>query len=378
MNMDLFPVPPKYILQSELPSGFLGLSAVLHLADSDDLFLCKSIEKSHIGSPEKIEKFKDRIYQINALKNKCILGYNEVIETSDRLLLIRPFLNEPPISESLNELTMANDPGIIYDYWKNICVCFNEMHKFHIFPNFIKPNNIFIYQGKITLTDLCPPPSDMDLMLHSPNVFDIGFLAPEFFDNGKIELQADYWSLGVLLTFMLTKALPWTTKNLFSMLQQINTGYLKFTTSIPKHMEEVIRSLVDIDASKRSLPKIVKNSDHNFQQKVDTNSTMHRIASGRMLNVGFLVLQDMSKTGNMVNPICSTNRILPKNGKVPTVGATSAALPGSDTAGSFLLRSRPMPNGMTSSEALSSPHALNSPHSCLVGSYVRLPVNKSE
>ncbi|KAK8890878.1 hypothetical protein M9Y10_028077 [Tritrichomonas musculus] len=366
MATEFFPLPPKYIFHDEVLGSGLGHSAIVVQANTEKLFLCKSIKKDEIGNEDKIQRFRERLDHIQSVRNPYVLSYNEIIDTKDFLLLIRPYIQEPPLIEAFAEanLNSSNDNNQnpifndqqIFSFWKNICNCFLNMHSHHISPNFIKPTNIFIIRNSaIVVTDLYPPPSDIDVMIHSPNAFTIGFLAPEFFNQGRTGSFSDLWSLGVLFSFMLTRSLPWSSKNIFTMLQQINTCNIKFSKPISPAYEEIIRNLLQIDPDKRVL-NIEKTSNDNT--KTDNDSTdksigasysalkmskptsyrpdYHKNATGRV-NVGFMHLQandfsSRSQNGAQVQLRSTTTRLLKTDGKKSNFMLRSRAAPTSNNS----------------------------------------------
>lgn len=362
MSTDIFPLPPNYIFQTEIPSGFLGHTAIVKNSENQQNFICKSIEKERIGGPDKLQRFKERLDHIQSVKNPYVLSYTEIVDTQNHILLFRPYINSPPIIESFApstpdgpQNTDTYDDETVFAFWTNICQCFHSMHSHHIFPNMIKPHNIFIVnKSSVVITDLYPPSNDLDIMLHSPSSFDVGFLAPEFFNQQPTEIQSDLWSLGVLLCFMLTHSLPWPSKNLFTMLQQINTCNMKFSRPIDPKYETIIRSLLQVNPEERVLklkftssPRlnavIIDNQTENtspLTQKNDlrlnlnqakplstrTNSVMikdnnaGRLQSSRINNIGFLRLQGSSARpqNGSTQPLRSTTTQILKVGMLNT------------------------------------------------------------
>lgn len=311
----LFPLPPKYIFQNELPKGLLGNSALFLNREDRNLFLCKSVEKRQIGSADQCQHFKSTLNQINAVQNKSILGYTEIIDVDDRILLIRPYFNKLPLTESLCQTSKTIDQDELLNAWKKVCQSVESLHSCHLFPNMIKPSNIFLMNDKsIIVTDLYPPPSDIDTMIHSLNAFTVGFLAPEFFNQSKLGIFSDLWLLGIFLYFMITHTLPWKTKNLFTMLQQMNSGVLQFSSPITPEIQAIIQSLVNLDTSQRVLPNIhLLNIQSNQSQPPLPPNPLPRNVSLRLSNAGFLVLKDSTKTsGNNIRS--TTTQLLQNNG----------------------------------------------------------------
>lgn len=378
---EIFPLPPKYIFQNELPRGFLGSSALFQNADTGQLCICKSFPLDQIGPPDKCQRFKERIDHIQAVQSKYVLSYSDLIETKDRILLIRPYIPESPITESLCQgpnSQILDSPSSAFSFWQSICQCFTILHAHHIVPNFIKPSNIFITKDKkIIITDLYPPPNDIDVMLRSPKPFDVGFLAPEFFNQKQTGVYSDLWSLGVLLAFMVTKSLPWPSKNLFTMLQHINKSSLNFVSAVPENMEKIIRSLVTLDTSQRKLPTISfhspssmsNNANQNLRNSVEfsVNQPLQKNSSERIQIPTFMMLQDKSKNINNNVSRATTTKLL-QNGLKQT--------------GNILLRSRTISKNLCSSpsqpkQIAQGQNTVKPPLQSLKGSAMKLPSFKN-
>lgn len=375
---EVFPLPSKYIFQSELPRGFLGSSALFQNMETGELCICKSFPLDQIGPSDKCQRFKERIDHIQAVQSKYVLSYSDLIETKDRILLIRPYIPESPITESLCQgpnNNILDSPSTAFTFWQTICQCFTILHAHHIFPNFIKPSNIFITKDKkIIITDLYPPPNDIDVMLHSPKPFDVGFLAPEFFNQKQTGVYSDLWSLGVLLTFMVTKSLPWPSKNLFTMLQHINKCSLNFASTIPENMEKIIRSLVTFDTSQRKLPTISflfpSPGPSNAIQKsseLNGNQPLQKGSSERIQIPNFMMLQDRSKNVSNNASRATTTKLL-QNGLKQT--------------GNILLRSRTISKNLCSSpsqqkQISQGQNTVKPPLQSLKGSAIKLPSFKN-
>lgn len=362
MTVAFFPLPPKYAFQNEVPAGYLGHSAIISQASTGKLFFCKSIKKEAIGNEEKIQRFKERLDHIQAVRNPYVLSYTEIIDADEYILLIRPYIQEPPLIEAFAEMSlnseenkskefMFNDQQI-FTFWKNICHCIQNMHSHHIFPNFIKPQNIFIIKNSaIVVTDLYPPPTDIDVMIHSPNAFTIGFLAPEFFNQGRVGAYSDLWSLGVLFSFMLTRSLPWSSKNIFTMVQQINTCNVKFSKPISPIYEKIIRSLLQPSPDKRELNiEIISNNNMEANANEDNNLNHNSPKSGMKIIKPTSYRPESNKNSTarisvgFMNLQASDFSSRSQNGSTQLRSTTTRLLKTDAGKSNFLLRSRAAPN----------------------------------
>ena len=316
-----FPIPSNFLFQNELPPGFLGPTAIFLDLDTNQLYVCKSFEKQRIGSEEQIRILRERLDQIKSIKSPHIVPYEKVFENDRMLFLIRRYIDTQPITETIPELDHI-DVAEWMSTWKNVVRVFLHLHSHGIAPSFIKPNNVFLTKDKsVIITDLYPPPNDMNWMLHAPNPYALGFLAPEYFTQKEPPAApADMWGLGVLLVLIMTSQLPWNTKNVFTMLHQINSLKMTFASEIPPEVESIIRGLLVIDSKKRLTAEQIINDScakppcvklPRLESASDVSKGM-KLLTGRKRQSGIAVLC-MEEAGRLRNHgLATTTRLLSK------------------------------------------------------------------
>ena len=264
-----FPIPKGYAFVKHLGVGPLGTTIVMR-ALSGRLYVCKEILKARLGKAERIQNFKARIDHIQHLKSPFFVPYTEMSEDDERILLIRNYFAEGSLAESGEKLKQFGH-NKLFAMWSVLARSIYSLHKHHIAPNFLKPTNLFFYQDScIVITDLCSPIYD-DESGRAPPATDLAFMAPELFDNERSpDSLSDIWSLGILLAFMVTGAIPFETKNVFTMIQQIKEAELIYAKPVPDEINEIIRALVVVDPLKRKdLSEIIK-----VQSKVAEKKTL--------------------------------------------------------------------------------------------------------
>lgn len=252
-QFSLIPIPNGYNYVREMTTGFLGPTALVK-DQSGSLLVCKVIEKSRIGSDSAVISFVNHLNSISTLHIPNLVPYTKIIIEQNCIFMFRPYVDSPTLADISKKHHKSTIP--YNQIWRLIVQTFSSLHNSGIYPSFIKPSNIFITSNRnVLIVDLYQPPQDIDLMVHSPNPFDIGFLAPEFFlKSVRATMAADVWSLGILLIYMFTGSLPWSTKNVFTMLNQITLGQLNDLTNselLPAPVKYLVSKFVQVDPSKR-------------------------------------------------------------------------------------------------------------------------------
>ena len=275
---DLFTVPPGFKFQRDLPSGRHGRAAVFQDSSTGDLHVCKSIPKDDL--PDEIPALRRRSALISKVTGGIFVGYSEILESPTTVTLIRPFLSATPISEPRTEWP---SPDALFSAWKQIASLVTRLHRSGVSGFILNPNNVFIAGSTVlAVTDVVMPMSGDTDLTHSPSAFDVAFVAPELLrgDGARLSPESDFWSLGVLLCFLETQALPWASKNVFTMLQQVAQRRLSFARPVRRDVELVIRDLLEIEPADRRIVCDVNVAHAATDEMVFSGQTV--VPSGRL------------------------------------------------------------------------------------------------
>lgn len=227
-----------FTAQQELQNGFYGRSTLLVENCTGKMFLCKSCKKDFIGQ-EKVGSFISELKEIQSLDLPFLIGYTQIIETREAVLLIRPYLECPNLAEYLEANTSLSSETIL-SIWVAILKSVTFFHHKGIGPLPIKPTNVFIASDKlVVLSDMYPIKQANRWILETMQPEQLLFLAPEFFVDQELpSLLSDSWAVGVLLSFMLNADIPWNTRNIMSMIHKI------LEAELPSHLPSEVIPLV--------------------------------------------------------------------------------------------------------------------------------------
>lgn len=222
ININQKAINDRYTIVRELSSGFLGPTLLVEPKITGRMLVCKICHKSFICGSEQIHSFRDRIQQLNNLNLPFVIPFTDIIETDDDFYIFREYVENESLSDYIS-LSPNIYNSEIKRIFRILLLHFSELHKHNIFRCPIWPTNIFITpDNRILLTDLYELTSDVSWAMTTPNPMHLAFLAPEFFDRTSTPSKySDIWSLGVILFYMQTKSLPWSTKNICAMIKTI-------------------------------------------------------------------------------------------------------------------------------------------------------------
>lgn len=249
----LNPIKDKFDFVQELPNGFLGPTFVVKNIISKEMLVCKICHKAFLGKEEFINNFRKRIKYLLQLSLPFIVSYTDIIEDENDFFLFRPYIHFLSLTDYIN--TAQNSSPNIRPIFQNIISAVREVHNRKIYRIPIHPTNIFLTSNNsVILTDLYELNSDVSWALITPNPIHLAFLAPEFFDGKSTPSDSsDIWSLGVVLSFMRSKTLPWPTKNICAMIKKIT--HVEYTLpSVPRNncdIDYIISKCLVSDAESR-------------------------------------------------------------------------------------------------------------------------------
>lgn len=228
-------IPTEYRIKATLADGYYGPTVLTYKVRADDcsttntseVFVLKFLLKEAIGDETAVRNFISGIKKANSLKIRYLVKFTRIMETDRYIILERQFIDCLNLTSYI-ENGVPHDNQTVFRIWRHICRVCQQMHHHNIFPNFIKPSNVFVKDNNnIFVTDVFSPPMHFDPTLHRLNPYDVGFLPPEFFQGCKThEKSFDIWSLGLMLKFMMIRELPWSTQNIMTMLKEIKSGKL--------------------------------------------------------------------------------------------------------------------------------------------------------
>lgn len=113
-----------------------------------------------------------------------------------------------------------------------------------------KSNDSFIKLADFGFAKKCLAPKSLVTQCGTP-----GYVAPEILEGVPYDMQADMWSLGVIVYILLGGYPPFIEKNQRELFRKIRKGQYEFHAEywgqVSKPAKDLIRSLLTVDPSKR-------------------------------------------------------------------------------------------------------------------------------
>ena len=257
----------------QLPDGMFGPTSLAKQISTSNLFVIKTFTKSLLGPNENVRKFITRNEEMKKLNFVFATTYRYIFQDEKAIYALRPYLCYQNLAEFLAE-NLFDYPKII-ELWKAICHCFLLLHQNGIAPNAIKMSNIFVIDRRyVALTDLYEVFQGVSSTFKTTTAKQVQMLAPEYFENSHVDIgkPADVWALGCLLLLMGGFQLPWSSKNVFSMMRFLaddNNTEVQSENSIPPEIAAISKkALVKDPKSRPSIDELINNENQIAETKL--------------------------------------------------------------------------------------------------------------
>jgi len=270
-----------YIIVNTLSKTSFGKVLLAKNSINNEFYAIKLYKKSLLNRRKLTyrskQNYNDVLREISILQklnHKNIVKFEEAIndENDDYIYIVmeyisgRSLLKNPYLSE--------------YDtrrYFKDILCGLKYIHQNNIIHRDIKPENILITGDRKT-AKICDFSISQEFDISSDVVHNSfgspSFLAPELifnisYSNGR---EADIWSLGVTLYFMVFRDYPFHGNDIFELFENIKTKEISFPIEISSDLKDLLKRMLEKEPSKRITIEEIEKHAWVVNEAVPTSS----------------------------------------------------------------------------------------------------------
>ncbi|OHT07458.1 AGC family protein kinase [Tritrichomonas foetus] len=312
---------PRQISTGQFGTTFLEFDII-----TGNRYIVKYIEKDLLDKYSLQPTFHKYIQSVQNISSPFIQHFNEITETENQIILKRLFITGLNLYDYVAQMCQIGDVNILYVFWKVVVRTFQHLHRYCVYPNFIKPSNIFVISGnKIVITDLYQQPNSFTASNKNIKMNELAFFPPEFITgNYTLGAESDFWFLGVLLYFMVSGKIPWHTKNIMHMSSQITKGdisSIEEDEEIENDVKVIISKILKIEPFERiTADDILNNKNpgvhvhgrhHHHHHRSQIHGCGNQIQPGLVINVN---REGVSRAPHGYSPGCSTRSSIKTSG----------------------------------------------------------------
>jgi NIMA (never in mitosis gene a)-related kinase len=278
----------NYKITTLLGEGSFG-KAYLATSDNDDKkYVIKQVIMDGMTDQEKRETFNEASI-LKRLDHPNIIKFKEVFmqrKPKEALNIVTEYADGGDLEKKIEAQQKKPFPETqILDYFTQICLALQHLHKKNIIHRDLKGGNVFLMQsGLVKLGDfgiakgLKTSTEKAKTTVGTPY-----YLSPEIINNKPYDTKSDIWSLGVLLYQMMSFKMPFNAQSLPLLSIKINRGVYSPPPSVySAELRDILKRCLTQDPEKRpsvneilQLP-IIKDRINNFLSEVQYDQDLSK------------------------------------------------------------------------------------------------------
>ena len=278
----------NYKITKLLGEGSFG-KAYLAICENDDKkYVIKQVIMDGMTDKEKRETFNEASI-LKRLDHPNIIKFKEVFiqrKPKEALNIVTEYADGGDLDQKIEAQKKKPFPETqIIDYFTQICLALQHLHKKNIIHRDLKGGNVFLMQsGLVKLGDfgvakgLKTSKEKAQTAIGTPY-----YLSPEIINNKPYDTKSDIWSLGVLLYQMMTFKMPFNAQSLPLLSIKINRGVYSPPPSVySAELRDILKKCLTIDPTKRPSINdilqlsIIKDRINNFLSEVQYDQDLSK------------------------------------------------------------------------------------------------------
>ncbi|KAA8494586.1 putative serine/threonine-protein kinase [Porphyridium purpureum] len=251
-----------YIFGKTLGTGSTGKVKLAKHVHTGELVAIKVIRKDFLArKPSLRKKLLREIAVMKLCDHPNVLKLYDVFEIETHLFLVIEYVDGCELFDYLVKRgSLSKDEAL--DFFQQIIQGLEYCHRRLICHRDMKPENLLLDRNLMLkicdfgMTNLNPPGTFLETSCGSPH-----YAAPEVVSGDMYNgLEADIWSLGVILYAMLTGRLPFDDDNIQRLLAKVQRGVYHLPNDMDPECKVIVRGMLNVDPAKRLTIEEIKQS----------------------------------------------------------------------------------------------------------------------
>ena len=278
----------NYKITKLLGEGSFGKAYLATVDNEDKKYVIKQVIMDGMTDQEKRETFNEAVI-LKRLDHPNIIKFKEVFRQrnpKEALNIVTEYADGGDLDQKIEAQKKKPFPETqILDYFTQICLALQHLHKKNIIHRDLKGGNVFLMQsGLVKLGDfgiakgLKTSKEKAQTTVGTPY-----YLSPEIINSKPYDTKSDIWSLGVLLYQMMTFKMPFNAQSLPLLSIKINRGVYSPPPSVySAELRDILKRCLSQDPEKRpsindilQLP-IIKDRINNFLSEVQYDQDLSK------------------------------------------------------------------------------------------------------
>ena len=255
----------KYKIIKPLGEGSFGKAYLASVDNDEKKYVIKQVLIQGMTDQEKKETLNEAVI-LKKLDHPNIIKFKEVFiqrKPVEALNIVTEYADGGDLEQKIKE--QKNKPfteAEILDYFTQICLALQHLHKKKIIHRDLKSGNVFLMKsGIVKLGDfgiskgLKSSRDKAITMVGTPY-----YLSPEIILNKPYDAKSDIWALGVLLYELLTFKMPFNAQSLAKLSIKINKGeYAQPSSTYSSEIRGLLKKCLTLKPEERpSIDEILK------------------------------------------------------------------------------------------------------------------------
>ena len=233
--------PRNFVAIKLIPKTYISKSSTRHLqAALKEIEVLRQLKGEHLLEfRDAVRSSSGNIYIITAYCEEGNLR-TYVMKQGGTLSVRKALQILTQIAQALCDIDLKNRNG----------------EKIAVMHRDIKPENILMKEGKAILADFGFAKFVLDdtkgQLRDQTKLGTVAYMSPQLLKLAPYSFKCDIWAMGVVTYELIFGKRPWDGPTSFALLQKTGSQPLVFPKSIPKVVEDLLRSMLEYEEDKRA------------------------------------------------------------------------------------------------------------------------------